>query len=471
MAKTTHIAVVSVPAFSHQASIIEFCKKLVNVHQHFHVTCIFPTIDAPIPATTTMLQSLPSNIDYTFLTPVNNEDLPQGVPSVVQAQHAVCQSMPSFRNALRSLLSTTPLAALVADAFANEALEIAKDFNLLSYVYFSSSAMTMSLMLHLPTLNDTVIFNFKDPIVEAIQIPGCIPIQSHNLPNDFRSSLAYELILQLCKRLCLADGFLVNSFFEMEQDNVKALQKYCRGDNNNASVYLVGPIIQTGPNSKTNGQECVRWLEKQRPKSILYVSFGSGGTLSQQQLNELALGLELSGQRFLWVLRAPNDSADGAYLIAANDDPLQFLPDGFIERTKGQGLVVPSWAPQTQILSHTSTGGFLTHCGWNSTLESIVLGVPMVTWPLFAEQQMNAVLLTDGLKVALRPKFNENGIAEKEEIAKVINGLMLGEEGNEIRQRIEKLKDAAADALKKDGSSTRALFKFGTCMENNLSIH
>lgn len=174
----------------------------------------------------------------------------------------------------------------------------------------------------------------------------------------------------------------------------------------------------------------------------------------------------MSDKKFLWVLRAPSDSADGAYVVASKDDPLKFLPDGFLERTKGRGFVVTSWAPQTQILSHVSTGGFLTHCGWNSALESIVLGVPMVTWPLFAEQRMNAVLLTEGLKVALRPKFNENGVAEREEIAKVIKGLMVGEEGNEIRERIEKIKDAAADALKEDGSSTKALYQFGTQMEN-----
>ncbi|RDY13891.1 Hydroquinone glucosyltransferase, partial [Mucuna pruriens] len=200
---------------------------------------------------------------------------------------------------------------------------------------------------------------------------------------------------------------------------------------NNSGVYLIGPIMQTGASDEQKDSECVRWLENQRPNSVLYVSFGNA-----------------------------------AYLGAASGDPLRFLPDGFLERTKGRGFVVPSWAPQTQILSHPSTGGFLTHCGWNSILESIVLGVPMLTWPLFAEQRMNAVLLTDGLKVALRPKFNENGIAEREEIAMVVKALMVGEEGNEIRQRIEKLKDAAADALKEDGSSTRALYQFGSQLES-----
>ncbi|CAJ1779802.1 unnamed protein product [Sphenostylis stenocarpa] len=469
MAKTTHIAVISIPAFSHQVSIVEFCKRLVHLHHHFHVTCIFPTIGAPLPATLTLLESLPSNINYTFLPPVNKQDLPQDVPSAVQIQLAVSLSMPSFQHALEFLLSTTSLEALIADPFANEALEIAKEFNILSYIYFPPSAMTLSVFLHLPALHQQISCEYRDH-KEAIKIPGCVPVQGRDLSEHFqdRSSLDYKLILERCKRLSLAHGFLVNSFSKIEEDSERALQVHSRVNNssNNSRVYLIGPIIHTGSSNEPKGSECLRWLESQKANSVLYVSFGSGGTLSQQQLNELAFGLELSGEKFLWAVRAPSDSADGAYVVASSDDPLQFLPNGFLERTKGRGFVVPSWAPQTQILGHVSTGGFLTHCGWNSALESIVLGVPMVTWPLFAEQRLNAVLLAEGLKVALRPKFNENGIAEREEIAKVVKGLMVGEEGEMIRGRIEKLRDAAAEALEEDGSSTRALYQFGTQMES-----
>ncbi|KAH7847605.1 hypothetical protein Vadar_028006 [Vaccinium darrowii] len=155
--------------------------------------------------------------------------------------------------------------------------------------------------------------------------------------------------------------------------------------------------------------------------------------------NELAFGLEMSEQRFLWVVRSPNDK--GA-LSDVNDqnDPLIFLPDGFLDRTKGLGLVVPSWAPQAQILSHRSTGGFLTHCGWNSTLESVVNGIPLIAWPLYAEQKMNAVILTEDLKVVLRLKVSENGIIERTEIADVVKRLMKGEEGNVVRSRTGDLK-------------------------------
>ncbi|KAK7256469.1 hypothetical protein RIF29_29919 [Crotalaria pallida] len=227
-------------------------------------------------------------------------------------------------------------------------------------------------------------------------------------------------------------------------------------------IYPVGPITQSVSIGQENGLECLTWLDKQQPKSVIYVSFGSGGTLSQDQLNELAFGLELSNQKFLWVVRAPSSIASAAYLDARIEDPLQFLPNGFLERTKESGLVVPSWAPQLQVLAHPSTGGFLSHCGWNSVLESVVQGVPVLAWPLFAEQGTNATILTDGLKVALRPKANKGGLVEREEIANVVRGLMKGEEGKELRKRMEQLKSASANAIKEDGSSTKALSELAT---------
>jgi len=467
MAKTTHIAVISVPLFSHQSSIIELCKRLIHLHKYIHITCIFPTIDAPIPATLKLLETLPSSINYLFLPPISIQDLPHKDPSLLLLL-AVSQSLPSIRSSLIGLLcstSTTQPVALIVDLMATQALEIAKEFNLLSFIYFPLSAMAMSLLSHLPTLHEKISCEYKDH-TEPIQFSGCsVPIHGKDLIPNFlhdRSSIVYEITLQHCKRYSLAHGFLVNSFSKMEEIS----------ELNSNLVYMVGPIIQTGSDSSDESNESLslKWLENQTPNSVLYVCFGSGGTLSQQQTNELALGLELSGQKFLWVLREPSKSKDVDYKIAAigNDDNdlLKYLPHGFLERTKEKGLVVPLWAPQTKILSHTSTGGFLTHCGWNSTLESIVLGVPMITWPLFGEQRMNAVLLTEGLKVGLKIKFNENSIVEREEIAKVIKDLMLGEERGEIRQRIEELKDDAACALAEDGSSTRALFEFGTRVEN-----
>ncbi|MED6119202.1 hypothetical protein PIB30_009601 [Stylosanthes scabra] len=122
------------------------------------------------------------------------------------------------------------------------------------------------------------------------------------------------------------------------------------------------------------------------------------------------------------------------------------------------GLVVPYWAPQAQVLAHESIEGFLTHCGWSSILESIVNGVLMIAWPLHAEQKMNAVLITEGVKVATRvAKIGENGLVKNEEISRVVKRLMESEEGKKFRRRVKELKDAAIKALGDNGSSTKQL--------------
>ncbi|XLT63390.1 hypothetical protein HN873_019914 [Arachis hypogaea] len=442
MAKTMRIAVITSPGLTHLVPILEFSKRFLELHPNFHVTCMIPSLGPHPDSTKSYLQTLPSNIHSILLPPINKQDLPQGAYPGVLIQKTVTLSLPSIRDTLKSLTLREPLAALIADAFAFEALSFAKEFNFLSYIYFPSSVMALSL------------FFGRD-----------LPFPMQN-----RSSDAYKLYLERSKGFSNVDGFIINSFLELESAAMKALarEKSC------FSFYDVGPITQKRSSSNDGDEEleCLRWLDKQPHSSVLYVSFGSGGTLSQSAINELALGLELSGQRFLWVLRAPSDSSSAAYLDnQKNEDPLKFLPSGFLERTKEKGLVLPSWAPQVQILSHDSVGGFLSHCGWNSVLESVQVGVPIITWPLFAEQRMNAVLLVDGLKVAVRPNVGEDGVVEKEEVSNVIKCLMEQEEGKAIRKRMEYLKAYAADAVKKDaGSSTRALSQLATKWEKFSGI-
>ncbi|TKY66290.1 Hydroquinone glucosyltransferase [Spatholobus suberectus] len=468
MAKTIHIAIVSSPGFSHLVPIIEFTKRLVKLHPNFHVTCIIPSLGSTPESSKAYLKTLPSNIDSIFLPPISKEQLPQGAYVGILIQLTITLSLPSIHEVLKSLSSKVHLTALVADVFGFQVLEFAKEFNALSYIYFPGSAMTLSLLLHQPKLDEEVSGEYKD-LKEPIKLPGCVPLLGVDLPapTQNRSSEAYKSFLERAKAMVIADGIIINTFLEMELDAIRALEEL---QNRKIRLYTMGPITRKGSSTEADeSDKCLRWLDTQPPCSVLYVSFGSGGTLSQHQINELAWGLELSCQRFLWVLRAPSDSASAAYLEAANEGPLQFLPSGFLERTKEKGLVVPLWAPQVQVLSHSSVGGFLSHCGWNSTLESVQEGVPLITWPLFAEQRMNAVMLADGLKVALRPKFNEDGIVEKEEIAKVMKCLMEGEEGKGMRERMRNLKESAANALK-DGSSTQTLSKLASQWENLSGI-
>ncbi|KAK4592799.1 hypothetical protein RGQ29_017089 [Quercus rubra] len=455
MEQKPHIAILPCPGMGHLIPLVEFAKLLL-LHHDFHITCIIPTIGSPSEAMKEVLQALPTSIDHVFLPPVSMEDL-KGANPGLQIELTMTRSLPSLRDVLTSLVATTQLVALVIDPFGVDALDVAKELNVSPYIFYPTNAMVLSLVLNLPKLDETVSCEYRD-LPEPVKLPGCIPIRSRDLidPMQDRTSEWYKMWLLRAKQMRLAEGIFINTFMELDGNAITALEE----ETKNLSLYTIGPIIQNGSSNPVEGSDCLRWLNNQPSGSVLFVCFGSGATLSYDQMNELALGLELSKQKFLWVVRSPNNElANAAYLVdqTLDNNPLDFLPKGFIERTKEQGLVLPYWAPQVQVLSHGSTGGFLSHCGWNSTLESIMHGIPIIAWPLFAEQRMNAVLLTEGLKVALRPKANEKGLVDREEIAKVIKGLMIGEEGKKVHNRMKDLKIAADKAVSPNGSSTMAL--------------
>ncbi|KAB1219588.1 Hydroquinone glucosyltransferase [Morella rubra] len=465
--QASHIAILPTPGMGHLIPLVEFAKRLLHHHPNsFNITFIIPTDGPPSKAQKSVLDALPSSMNYFFLPEVNLDDVPKGAKIESLISLTVVRSLPSLREVLKSLVESSKLVAFVVDLFGTDAFDVARELNVSPYIFYPSTAMALSLFLYLPKLDEMVTCEYRDH-PEPVKIPGCIPIHGKDLldPVQDRKNDAYKWLLHHAKRYRLAEGILTNSFLELEPGAIEALQAEEPGK---PPVYPVGPLVNMGSSGKVDGSECLKWLDEQPHGSVLFVSFGSGGTLSTNQMNELALGLEKSEQRFLWVVRTPNDHVANAtyFSVQSEKDPFDFLPKGFLERTKGRGLVLPSWAPQAQVLSHSSTGGFLTHCGWNSILESVVNGVPLIAWPLYAEQKMNAVMLTEDIKVALRPKFNDNGLAGREEIAKVAKALMEGEEGKRLRSHMKNLKDAAARVLSEDGSSTKALSELALKWKN-----
>lgn len=451
--RVPHIAVLPSPGMGHLIPLAEFAKRLMLYHD-FAVTFISMSADATSKTQKEIVDALPKNINSIVLPPIVLDDLSADSKIETRISHTVIRALPSLRHELESLKSSTRLVALVVDLFGTDAFSVAQELGISSYMFFPSNALGLSYVLHMPLLDATYSCEYRD-VADPINLPGCLPLYGKDLldPVQDRTNEAYKWILHHGGRYELAKGLIVNSFDDLEPGPIKAM----KAEAGLPPVYAVGPLIRTG--SAPEEAECLQWLDQQPLGSVLFVSFGSGGTLSKEQLTELAMGLELSEQRFLWVVRSPHEKEANAtfFSVQSIKDPFDFLPDGFLTRTKGMGLVVPSWAPQVQVLAHASTGGFLSHCGWNSSLESIVHGVPMIAWPLFAEQKMNAVLLTEDLKVALRPKARENGLIGREEIGRVVKGLMEGEEGKKLRSRMRELKDSASAALAEDGSSSKAL--------------
>lgn len=196
---------------------------------------------------------------------------------------------------------------------------------------------------------------------------------------------------------------------------------------------------------KPNTDVCINWLNGRESGSVVYVSFGSLAVLNVKEMVELALGLKSSNAYFLWVVRS-----------AEHDK----LPDNFVEDVKEKGLIV-SWCPQLEVLAHHAVGCFVTHCGWNSTLEALSLGVPMVAMPQWTDQSTNAKFVEDIWKVGLRaqPK-DEEGIVRREVIEHCIKEVIEGERGKEMKRNSMKWKNLAEAAVSEGGSSDRSIDEF-----------
>ncbi|KAI3858840.1 hypothetical protein MKX03_027936 [Papaver bracteatum] len=210
-----------------------------------------------------------------------------------------------------------------------------------------------------------------------------------------------------------SDGMLCNSVEEIEVVGLKALRNHMESK----PVWPIGPLLPSfllhGDQNKNNGsvvshsrtgkeygispESCIEWLNHQKAYSVLYISFGSQNTISASKMMELALGLEKSGKSFIWVLRPPSEFENEIEFKS------EWLPEGFVERMSDtqKGLLVKNWAPQLEILCHRSTGAFVSHCGWNSVIESLSQGVSIIGWPLNAEQPCNSKMLQEEMGVSV----------------------------------------------------------------------
>lgn len=257
-------------------------------------------------------------------------------------------------------------------------------------------------------------------------------------------------------------GVLMNSFQELEPEYAEEYKKV-RKD----KIWCIGPVslsnkdhldkAQRGNNksSSTDEYQCMKWLDMQEPGSVVYACLGSICNLTSSQLIQLGLALEASNRPFIWVIRKGSESEELKIWIEE---------DGFEERTKTRGIVIQGWAPQVLILSHPAIGGFITHCGWNSSIEAICEGVPLVTWPLFGDQFYNEKFLVQILKVGVRVGVERpmnwgeekkiGVLVKKEDIERAIEKIMeKTEEGEERRKRVKELAEMAKRAVEEGGSS------------------
>ncbi|MBA0769689.1 hypothetical protein Gotri_018393 [Gossypium trilobum] len=237
------------------------------------------------------------------------------------------------------------------------------------------------------------------------------------------------------------DWVLYNSSLELEPEACNLVPK----------VLPIGPLSATNQfgnlsgNFWSEGLTCLQWLNQQSPGSVIYVAFGSSTVFDEIQFQELALGLELTKKPFLWVVR--EDIIKGKH---------QFYPQGFKERVSNQGKIV-CWAPQVAVLGHSSIACFISHCGWNSTIEGVSNGVPFLCWPYFSDQFLNESYIYDIWKVGLKLERDERGTIRKEEIRTKVEQLV-GDEN--FKTRAVELKQMVTKSVGEGGNSDKTFKNF-----------
>ncbi|KAF5823676.1 putative UDP-glucuronosyl/UDP-glucosyltransferase, UDP-glycosyltransferase family [Helianthus annuus] len=306
---------------------------------------------------------------------------------------------------------------------------------------------------------------FNDlPESEPFVLPGLpdrIEITRAQLPTEFNPSrfTMPERLERVRESESRAYGMVINSFEELEQDYVNEFKKLKRG-----KVWCIGPLSLSNSNdsgkslrgnsTSSDDQLYLKWLDSKEPGSVVYGCFGTISQITPPQLIELGLALEASKSPFIWVIRAGDKALEVEKWLSEN---------GFENRIKDRGLIIRDWAPQLQILSHPSVGGFLTHCGWNSVLEGVSAGVPIITWPQFTDQFLNEKLVVHVLGIGVGVgapgvvwgEEDRLGVTVKSEQVKTAIEKVMdpGSEGNERRKKAKALGMVAKKVIKEGGSS------------------
>jgi hypothetical protein len=451
------------PFRGHLIAMVELGKLIVNHHPSFSVTIlILDTASAAQYAASSATAQYIAAVNATTPT-VTFHRLPP-VSDVVPSSSSPAESgyllprlnNPNLHQALQTISQTSKLKAFIIDFFCDAAFQVAANLSIPTYYFYTSSGSSLAAFLYLPTLHKSLDKSLKDLDDHMlVDIPGLPPLPASDMMKSMsdRSAKVYENFLNTATHMAKSNGLIVNTFDLLERKALGALRDgLCVPDGPTPPIFCIGPSISSSNiEDGENQHECLNWLNLQPSQSVVFLCFGSMGSFSAKQLREIAVGLENSGQRFLWVVRnpSPDDNKE------PNLDAL--LPNGFLERTAERGFVVKQWAPQVEILSHGSVGGFVTHCGWNSVLEAVRGGLPMVAWPLYSEQRMNRAVLAKELKVALAVNESEDGLVSAAELEKRVRELMVSEAGKEVREKVSAMRDAAMAAVEEGGSAHVAL--------------
>ncbi|XP_031258416.1 UDP-glycosyltransferase 83A1-like [Pistacia vera] len=334
------------------------------------------------------------------------------------------------------------ISCVIADATTAWAPDVAEKMGIKRAMFWPSLVGGFALSLHIQELiqakiidhNGTPLTNEKIQI--SPELPAMIPSEFiWSCPGDpIRQNIIFRYVEYANKAVKNSNWLLCNSFYELDSSICDLIP----------NLLPIGPLLSINHPGKPTGNfwpedsTCLHWLDKQPAQSVIYVAFGSIAIFNQCQFEELALGLELSGQPFLWVVRS--DLMDGSIIK---------YPEGFLDRVASRGKIT-EWAPQEKVLAHSSIACFVSHCGWNSTMEGLSMGVPFLCWRYFADQFLVKSYICEVWKAGLGLNIETNGIISSHEIRRKLDKLLC--DGG-IRDNVTQLKEMARKSGSEGGSS------------------
>lgn len=458
--KQPHAVFVPYPAQGHISPMLKLAKLFH--HKGFHITFVNTEYNHRRLLKSRGPNSLDGLPDFHFRAipdglPPSDGNSTQHVPSLCYStSHNCLTPLCNLISEINSSGGTPPASCIIGDGVMTFTVFAAQQFGIPIATFWTASACGCLGYMQYAKLVEKGLVPFKDEnfltngdLETTIEwIPPMEKIRLRDIPSFIRTTdkddIMLNFFIQELETLPKANAIIMNTFDSLEHHVLEALSSKL------PPIYPIGPInslvaesiqeqevIDIRSNLWNEQPECMEWLDSQQPKSVVYVNFGSITVMSPQHLVEFAWGLANSGKAFLWIVRP--DLVEGKTAM---------LPAEFVAETEGRGML-GNWCNQEEVLKHPSVGGFLTHSGWNSTMESIVGGVAMISWPFFAEQQTNCRYCNtewgNGLEIESDVK--------REDVEKLVRELMDGEKGKHMRRNAKEWKRKAEEASKLGGTS------------------
>ncbi|XP_045793673.1 UDP-glycosyltransferase 83A1-like [Trifolium pratense] len=319
------------------------------------------------------------------------------------------------------------------------ALEVGHKLGIKGALLCPASATSLACAVGIPKLiEDEIVDSEGNPTKkQEIQISPNIPIiDTTTFPWHGLGKFLFEHIVQEIQTIInFGEWWICNTTYDLEPGVFSISQKFLP----------IGPLMSNDNNKSSIWQEdttCLDWLDKQPPQSVIYVSFGSLVVMDQNQFNELALGLDLLDKTFLWVVRP------------SNDNKVNYTYPNDFHGNKGK---IVSWAPQRKILNHPSIACFISHCGWNSTIEGVHAGVPFLCWPFISDQFLNKSYICDVWEIGLELEKDDNGFISRHEVRKKVDQVL---SDDDIKTKCLKMKKITINNIEEGGQSSHNLKKF-----------